>query len=245
MSSNENPFRTCLFPRNLCMTTSNCFYCHSYENCDETTIQYLFGIRHCGIHKVNAIRDCRAYMHTKKIVKMTDAMKNDSFNSFVNCLENLNGGFPVKRTSGEIQPGWRIYFAKYPQPNFIRFDSTFNKWTVPVCIGDEDEDTLIVKCIKFDDFLDYSIMGSVYQDLFYNFDEIVKECIAVFEHGIYRGDYEKFLKDSSLTTDSCVVDDNPDIITGCFNGKQVRILIPLDGGSGSGSGSGSNEPCLA
>lgn len=256
MSSNENPLRTCLFPRNLCMTTNNCFYCHSYENCYETTIEYLFGIHHCDIHKANAVRDCRAYMHSMQIVKMNDAMKNDSFNSFVNCLESLKGGFPVKRTSGQIQNGWRIYFAKYPEPSFIRYDSALTTWIVPVCTGDDNEGTLIKKCIKFDDFLDYSIMGGVHQDLFYNFDTIVKECIAVFEDGIYKEDYERFTKESALTNDSCAVDDNPDIATGYFNGKKLRILIPEVGrggggaeggreGGGGGRGEIESEPCLA
>lgn len=79
---------------------------------------------------------------------------------------------------------------------------------------------------------------------------------AVFEDGIYKEDYERFTKESALTNDSCAVDDNPDIATGYFNGKKLRILIPEVGrggggaeggreGGGGGRGEIESEPCLA
>ncbi len=100
----ENPSYSCLKPRSLVMTTMNCFYCGASDTVSFETIEYLFGVKACALHKSAAIRDCKAYLHEEKIVRFEDVLDHPVIGPFLDSLKKIQ--FPVLRSSGEFQNGW-------------------------------------------------------------------------------------------------------------------------------------------
>lgn len=94
----------CLEPQSLVLMPTICFYCAAQ---DEKLVEVFpnFGILSCLIHYSHAIRDCNAYKHRSKIVAITDALTKPNLSVFMGQLEV---GFPVLRSSGDIDPGWVV-----------------------------------------------------------------------------------------------------------------------------------------
>jgi hypothetical protein len=64
-------------PISLVMRKMECFYCGADDTGVET-VNRLFGIKFCEIHKIRAIRDTNAYLHRQGFVRIEDAFKNQT-----------------------------------------------------------------------------------------------------------------------------------------------------------------------
>jgi hypothetical protein len=102
----ENPSYSCLKPKSLVMTPISCFYCGASDTVSFETIDYLFGLKACALHKAAAIRDCKAYLHEEKMVRFKDVLDHPVIGPFINALKGIQ--FPVLRSSGEFQDGWTL-----------------------------------------------------------------------------------------------------------------------------------------
>ena len=123
----ENPSYNSLVPRNLIMTTTSCFYCGAPDAMIRET-ERLFGLKHCPMHKNAAIRDCRAYLHTNKMVRMKDAFAHPIIGQLMTYIKELSG-FPVLRSSGIYQEGWILNTNQIMYPtNLVCTDD----WMIPV-----------------------------------------------------------------------------------------------------------------
>jgi len=105
-----------LEPRNLRMTSICCFYCGSTVDSDisQTYVDYLFGIKHCSLHKSDATRDCNAYMHRNKLIDMRVAMSLPVLAPLFN-----QSSFTVKRSNGDLETGWCLREGSYFEPRYI------------------------------------------------------------------------------------------------------------------------------
>ena len=192
------------------MTRAECFYC--FEKDEEsspnpTMIHYNFGLRHCEKHKAAGERDCRAYMYREGMVRFKDAMKHACFQAFVRHLEELPNGFPVRRSNGELQNGWKL------QKEITRIDPIFvlkirGFWAITV-----EKDMTIQKNIPLTHF-----EGIVPQD-------VLDECIKLFASEIYKKDNEEY--EAYLNRDvSNEVEDIKGIVNGIYDGRPCKVLVP-------------------
>jgi len=195
------------------MTAHSCIYCHSSDDCRSELIDCNFGIHHCDLHRNNAVRDCRAYLHDAKHVKMSDAAKNPVIRRFLDALQKLEP-FHVKRTSGEIQEGWVLRKSPNYFYEFIIFVDTIV--TIPVVLQDE-----IFRRINIDDLLDETIMGFPPSE---EFKKIVDDSKKVILDGVYKKEYEEHIY-MLQNTISKKVEDESFINQGVCNGRLVRTLI--------------------
>jgi len=199
----EDPIRnSCLVPRNLVMTLSQCFYCHQ-NNTGETIVEYNFGLKHCDTHKPLAVRDCRAYMHRDGLVKITDAMKNPILNEFI---ESLASGVLIEPPTEYIQDFWSVYTGDdWFNPQFIVKIS--DVWSIPV-INKQRTSSNVVPITTFE-------------------NPDVNAVIQVLDHGLYIDDHNAY--EATVNRDlSPEIADESFIHTFIRDGLPVRMFILPD-----------------
>jgi hypothetical protein len=179
----------------------------------------MFGIKCCEEHKSWAIRDCRAYMHVNKMTKLNDVIKDSKTAPFINALKESNG-FPVVRSSGVLQDGWKLNDGSqgwHVKDQFIYIKN--DQISIPVMLDIETD--IIMKHVVLSHFIKPEIMEKI---------GIEKEAIDSFQsailNGIYRTDYIEQLHIKNTSDDNCYKD--PDSIVSCtINGKQIRVFVPI------------------
>jgi len=165
-------------PCRLVMRPLCCFYCGttSPDNLKETRIERLFGLRHCVDHSADASRDCNAYMHKRKIVRMADVRLYPALNAFVTLLET--SPFLVRRTSGAAEAGWKPNFGTYMKSEFIT--CLCGIWSIPL-IKDENA----MKSVPLSDFADPELADPAV------FAEPLLVLIKALDDGVYTEDARK------------------------------------------------------
>ena len=164
----ETPRMNCIIPHSLCMRPMTCEYCTQQNTCS-VQIVYLFGILTCNTHRAWGIRDCNAYMHTHKIVRLRDAMKNVDIAECINYLRERDGTFIVTRTNGDRETGWSL--TDDPYEILKCFDTG---WAVHAT------NTQHTKYVPLIHFMDMP-----------SFAEILEKALVALDAGIYRQDAEE------------------------------------------------------
>ena len=201
----ENPMRnTCLIPHSFVMTRSECDYCSAKEH-SYVMIEYLFGLKSCNEHINNANRDCRAFMHREGYVKLTDAYAHESIGPFLKELEN---GFPVIRTSGIVEQGWKLRKEKLKMFN--------SRWHIPAYTEEPVECT---KYVAIEKFLDTRI-----RELLPINESSIRRAIEALDAGIYMKEAMEFEqcvdREASMT-----VEEPNSIVKGVTrDGRIVRVF---------------------
>jgi hypothetical protein len=179
----SDPHFTALEPVRLTMRKMECMYCFK-EDTHTVLIEYLFGLKTCDEHKLNAERDCKAYMHEQKIVRMRDARRHPVLGRFLSMLDEL-GTFCVERSDLTIHPGWRvIQDDEHWDPVFIKHDAS---WSIPTFI--REGPSRITKQVPIINFLNPAIHVAS-SELRTCIDEVL-DCL---NEGIYKAEAEEFLK---------------------------------------------------
>ena len=130
MTGQEDPMRNnCLEPQSLVMTRSECFYCFGEEGSACYTISYNFGIKSCDLHYAASVRDCKAYIHRKRIIPLLIASKNIQLKPFFDILAD---GFPVLRSSGAIDDGWIIHIGNFYDAEMFGYNNMAQSWVIPI-----------------------------------------------------------------------------------------------------------------
>ena len=217
---NEDPLlHNCMEPHSLVLTQNICDYC-SKPAIRLSFVHYMFGIKYCEEHKSWAIRDCGAYMHINGMIKLNDALKDSRTGPFIHALKESKG-FPVMRSSGILQDGWKlndgggVWELKY---QFIYIKN--GEIIIPVMF-DIVTDTMM-KHVPLNHFMKPEIMEKI---------GIEKEAIDNFQSailsGFYKADYIEQLHIKNTSEDNCYKD--PDTIVTCsLNGKQIRaVFVPI------------------
>jgi len=215
----ENPSYTCLKPCRLTMTRTSCFYCGA-SNASWHTITRLFGLKHCQHHKSSAVRDCRAYLHEEKHVHFRDAFRHPILGPFLTALKDLENGFPVLRSSGEIQPGWTLNYSSFAD-TMISYDS--GDWKLPGIWISPDGNYAkdINKYTPIANFKLSAIYEQIQAQLPNNFLEMVDKVLLCLLDGIYTKEYEEVQQLGAENYEDSV---GVHIISD--DGYVARILVP-------------------
>lgn len=200
----EDPMINCLVPHSLCMRPCMCEYCQQPDT-RSVSIANLFGIISCDAHYEWALRDCRAYMHTNKMVLLKDARKVEGLSTVIEQLIEKNNIFHVKRTSGDIETGWFVVEEAYEYPSIQNFDGA---WSVYV------SNTKVRKFVPLEEFVGHGDLSV----------ELVKEATDILHAGVYLPEYEK---QSRLAVEATHITEHPNVGTAMMpNGNLVRVLVP-------------------
>jgi hypothetical protein len=192
MSTQENPARTSLAPRSLIMTQVSCFYCNADDSRIES-IYWLFGLKACPTHTQAAIRDCNAYLHEEKMVKIEDALRHPVLGRFLISLLKLQNGFPVIRTSGEVQPGWSLDrgFSPHNEKFIIHYDG---EWSIPAILVSPDNNNItknLMRCTPIANFKLPHIYEQIKKDLPIDFLKLLDDALFCLVEGIYINEFEE------------------------------------------------------
>ena len=187
----EDPVRTSLVPRSLAMTQVSCFYCNANDSRIES-IYWLFGLKACPTHTQAAIRDCNAYLHEEKMVKIEDALRHPVLGRFLISLLKLPNGFPVIRTSGEVQPGWTLDrgFRLHNEKFIIYHDG---EWSIPAILISPDANTEnnLMRCTPIANFKLPHIYEQIKNDLPIDFLKLLDDAVFCLLEGIYVNEFEE------------------------------------------------------
>jgi hypothetical protein len=190
-NTQEDPVRTSLVPRSLAMTQVSCFYCNADDSRIES-IYWLFGLKACPDHRQAAIRDCNAYLHEEKMVKIEDALRHPVLGRFLISLLKLPNGFPVIRTSGEVQPGWTLDrgFSPHNKKFIIHHDG---EWSIPAILVSPDSNTAknLMRCTPIYNFKLPHIYEQIKSDLPIDFLKLLDDAVFCLLEGIYVNEFEE------------------------------------------------------
>jgi len=190
-NTQEDPVRTSLVPRSLAMTQVSCFYCNADDSRIES-IYWLFGLKACPIHTQAAIRDCNAYLHEEKMVKIEDALRHPVLSRFLISLLKLPNGFPVIRTSGEVQPGWTLDrgFSPHNEKFIIHHDG---EWSIPAILVSPDANTAknLMRCTPIYNLKLPHIYEQIKNDLPIDFLKLLDDAVFCLLEGIYVNEFEE------------------------------------------------------
>jgi hypothetical protein len=205
----EDPMKNCLVPRSTVMTPMICFYCGQEQaKIGKGTLYHLFGIKHCENHAINAIRDCNAYQHRENLLVM-EKIEDPEILKFIDLLNGISGGFSIERSSGEIQPGWKINKGYFHEPAFIiKIDGY---WTIPCTNGEKYKN---VKLINF-------IRNIPIENIL----KIVEDIIDILDEGVYKKDQEEYEKVFNADT-SVHYEDGEIIKYILYEGQICRAILP-------------------
>ena len=204
----EDPLRTsALVPGSLRMRVCACFYCGSPENYSDTCIEWLWGIRSCPQHKDWAERDCRAECHRTGTVPLPWLRNIPRLAPIVEQLKDKS--LNVRRTSGELQSGWKLAPANYLEGECIQ--QIQGKWTLPLRNREEE----IVKRVTIHEVLDENpdLDRAVFEDV-----------IDALQHGIFKAEWNAhcIAKSYGNTTE---LPEDPRIGLVMFQGRLVRAAM--------------------
>jgi len=194
------------------MRKSACFYCGA-EYTGDYRIKWTFGIRYCAEHKSWATRDCRAYMHENKVVKVKDALQDPRL---LPLLEHLLQDVHILRTNGVLEGGWKLNQGTVCDPTYIAYVQ--DKWSIPMTVPTGD----IHKNVYIPAFLNPAVIAAN-TGFPPDMADHITSAITILTEGLYKADYIQhscLLSPGSATT----VEELPQVkLFQRTNGQQVRV----------------------
>ena len=153
------------------MRRSECAYCKTY-GAHHATIVHLFGIICCAEHLPLGRRDCNAWLHTNRRVRLSDAREHPALRPF---FQALPATFSAIRSNGDVDPGW---FLPESTDELVRVTSA-GLWSVPIQKG-VGRDERIERCAAFSSFLVAGVPGIT--------PELVTDAVSALVEGLYLAD---------------------------------------------------------
>lgn len=147
-----------------------CEYCGQTDT-KTVQVRYLFGILTCDEHYAWGVRDCRAYMHKYSLVRMSDAMVLPGLSEMLQMIIDKNSIFPVVRTNGKVEVGWRVY-----DPALECLKKNNGEWYIP-CVNKD----MILKPVKLINFLRPDILPLFPAE----FPAAFARALAILNSGVY------------------------------------------------------------
>ena len=208
----EDPASATLTPRRLVMTTSACFYCGAVQ-AKWVEIEYLFGLNACAAHTAAAERDCRAYLHEKKMVKFSDAYKHPILGQFLKMLKGVS--FPVLRSSGELQAGWMLNTNPLDRSSFFMHNELDGEWMVPVRREGAAGEEALTKCTPIFNLKMANLFSTT----------LIDETVFCLVDGVYTLEYEEVCRLRSSAS-ALEVPEIPGVVHIIYEGQVGRMMIP-------------------
>jgi hypothetical protein len=152
-------------------------------------IERLYGLKCCNDHISAGQRDCNAQLHEDKIIRLDDALNHEIIGRFLRVLKSLENGFPVLRSSGEIQNGWTVHELGW-EGTFIRWHDGDWKLHVLWKSPDGNFNNDILKYIPIIQFKMRDIYERIKDQVPDDFLSLVDQVIFCMIDGIYTKDFE-------------------------------------------------------
>ena len=212
--TDQDPLVNCLQPCSLVMRASACFYCG--ETCaGDYRIQWTLGIRYCGQHKSWAIRDCRAYMHENKVVKVRDALEDPRLSEL---LQYFLHDVHVLRTNGVLEGGWKLNQGTVCDPTYFAFVQ--DKWSIPMTIASGG----MHKNVYMPAFLNPAVLQAN-PGFPPDIADRITSAITILTEGFYKADYSQHLRLLSPGAPT-TVEELPEVgLYKTADGRQVRVWV--------------------
>jgi hypothetical protein len=165
-------------------------------------------------------RDCNAHLHKEKIIRLADALDHDIIGRFLKILKSLENGFPILRSSGEIQDGWTIHELGW-EGTFLRwYDGDWRLhvlWKSP----DGNFNNDILKYIPIVHFKMRDIYERIKDQVPEDFLSLIDKTIFCMIDGIYSKDFEAI---QELELEEYPEINNVHNVL--YEGDVARILVP-------------------
>jgi hypothetical protein len=211
----EDPCRNTFEPISLVMRKMECFYCGA-ENTGSKTVDRLYGIKHCRIHEIVAVRDCNAYLQRQGHVRIDDAFKNAAISRFMMVIKD-NPTFPVERSDGSIENNWSLETDSWESRAYIS-KNVDGKWSIPVKKNTEN----LYKYVPIINFLKPEIAGKMLLPAAWH--QVIEDTLETLIDGVYKADQEAYEK--ALNLDSSPLHEIDGVHVTEFEGRAVRIMLP-------------------
>jgi hypothetical protein len=211
----EEICKNTLIPQSLVLRQCECFYCGA-DDTGAVLIEYLFGMKVCETHRANAERDCRAYLHREKLVRVKDAFMIPALKSFLDILI-AHPFITVQRTSGDIEDDWCFREGNFYEPAFFS-QSLEGQWCVPTYCKRIKQN----KNVPIINFLLPEINGKM--NLPANWQAVIEDAIDTLVNGVYKADAEAY--DYARNYDeSEKIAETSGVATVIYEGRVERVYV--------------------
>ena len=162
-----------MLPNSLVMCHMACSICGKKmpDGVYSAHVSRLFGIQHCENHAKEANRDVCAYMHKLQVIRMADTYTHPQLKPLFDILRN---GVSVKRSSGMVDPDWKIDDDPFSTPNLIKRQG--DEWYATFCKMGNDG---LTKGVPFSTLFDETQPESL---------QILNTALSAMNEGIYKAD---------------------------------------------------------
>ena len=202
-----------LVPGSLIMRRCECFYCGDKEE-GAVLIDWLFGIKVCGVHRPNAERDCRAYLYRENFVRINDAMNYPIIKRFLNVLAD-HPLLLVERTNGTIDDDWCLRLGS---PMEAAFFSKAERWGVPLY----NKRLNLNKTVPIINFLRPDLTTGMVLPA--DWSAVIEGVLDILNEGVYKADAEAY--DYARNHDeSEAIAETAGVATVIYEGREERIFI--------------------
>lgn len=198
-------------PCSLIIPTRVCFYCNNdvADGGGAKRVSSHYGILHCKDHADTANRDIGAFLHTNSMIRVSETYSHPKI---LPLFDIFRKGIPVKRTSGERDPGWVPLDDPHDTPNLVR--KVEGEW---VCTFVKHTDRgNITKTISL-----HTIFEGA-PNLPPSHAECLARALVAMDEGLY--------KDAAIEQERALVVKNmtyiPELQTRNIGRLSVRVLVP-------------------
>jgi len=209
----EEICKNTLIPTSLVMRQCVCFYCGA-EDSGAVLVDWRFGMKVCEIHRPNAERDCRAYLHGQNFVRIEDAKAFPPLKKFLDILV-AHPLLRVERTNGSIENDWSLRMGNYIEPAFF---SKSDRWGVPMYCKRINMN----KTVPIINFLRPELIIGMLLPA--DWSAIVEDVIDCLENGVYKADAEAYDYARNHDESEKIVE-TEGVATVIYEGRLERVYI--------------------
>ena len=202
-----------LVPESLIMRRCECFYCGA-EDTGVVLVDWRFGMKVCEIHRPNAERDCRAYLHRQNFVRIEDAMEIPALKTFLDILA-AHPLLRVERTNSTIDEDWSLRIGSPMEPAFF---SKADRWGVPMYCKRINMN----KTVPIINFLRPEISTGMMLPA--DWPAIVDGVLDILADGVYKAEAEAY-DYARNHDDSETIAETAGVATIIYEGREERVFI--------------------
>lgn len=211
----EEICKNTLVPQSLVLRRCECFYCGA-EDTGVVVIEHLFGMKVCDTHRINAKRDCKAYLHRENLVRVNDAFRTPALKCFLDILV-AHPFIAVQRTNGDIEYDWCFREGHFYDPAFLS-RSAEGKWSVPTHCRRTNQN----KNVPIINFLRPEINGKM--NLPDNWQAVIEDAIDTLVNGVYKADAEAYDYARNHDESEKIVE-TEGVATVIYEGRVERVFV--------------------
>jgi len=168
----------------------------------------------CEIHRPNAERDCRAYLHRQNFVRIEDAMEIPALKTFLDILA-AHPLLRVERTNGTIDEDWSLRIGSPMEPAFF---SKADRWGVPMYCKRINMN----KTVPIINFLRPEISTGMMLPA--DWSAIVDGVLDILADGVYKAEAEAY-DYARNHDDSETITETAGVATIIYEGREERVFI--------------------